>query len=387
VKRWIIHVDMDAFFAAVEQRDNPELRGKPVIVGGLGRRGVVSTASYEARKFGIHSAMPMAEARQLCPKGIFLAGDHSKYVKVSADIQSILADFSPAIEPLSLDEAFLDVSGMEWLYPKPQEIAVKIKRRIKKELGLVASAGVAPNKFLAKLASDYGKPDGLVVVEPGMEKEFLRDKSVGRLWGVGATTAELLCSAGINTIGQLAKADRAVFEKFFGSAAAAMRALVVGADDRPVVSTHVPKSMGNEITFEKDLVAKEEMEAYCLALSQKVGRRLRKADLIGRTVTVKIRLASFKTLSRSHTLDEATCLDEKIYEVAKSVVSGMELAQGVRLLGITVTNLKPWMPQISLFGESEDKRLRMLRAMDSLKDRFGETAITSCRLLGENKYT
>lgn len=381
MERWIIHIDMDAFFAAVEQRDDPTLRGKPVIVGGLGRRGVVSTASYEARRFGVHSAMPMATARRLCSQGVFLAGDHHKYGRVAADIRRILGDFSPLVEPLSLDEAFLDVSGMDWLYAAPAAIAGKIKKRLKEELGLVASAGVAPNKFLAKLASDWGKPDGLVVVRVGEEAAFLRDMPIGHLWGVGEQTAKLLKGIGINTIGQLARADDTVLTKAFGQSAGVVRLLALGQDDRPVVPEQEPKSLGNEITFADDLTAPAEIETCLLALSQKVGRRLRQSGYSGRTVTVKIRFASFRTITRSHTLSEATALDETIYVTARAIMKGVELAEGVRLLGITLSNLQIQGGQISLFAGGDDKKLKVSAAVDRLRDKFGEAAVTRGRLL------
>ncbi|HMM23070.1 MAG TPA: DNA polymerase IV [Selenomonadales bacterium] len=381
MQRWIIHIDMDAFFAAVEQRDNPKLHGQPVIVGGLGRRGVVSTASYEARRYGVHSAMPMSEARRRCPHGIYLPGNHRKYGKVAADIRRILADFSPAVEPLSLDEAFLDVSGMEWLYSDPPEIARKIKQRIRDELELTASAGVAPNKFLAKLASDWKKPDGLVVVRPGQEQAFLKDIPVSRLWGIGGKSANLLQSLGVSTIGQLARIDMGVLAKHFGNSAEPLRNLALGLDDRPVIPDHDPKSIGNEVTFEEDLHSPEELETILLALTQKVCRRLRQSGLSGRTITVKMRFASFRTITRSRTLGEPTLLDHTIFETAQAILGTVPLAEGVRLLGVTVSNLHPYGGQTSLFSLEDDKHLKVCQTIDKLKDRFGETAVTRGRLL------
>jgi DNA polymerase-4 len=381
MKRWIIHIDMDAFYAAVEQRDNPDLRGKPVIIGGIGRRGVVSTASYEARRFGVHSAMPMSEARRLCPQGEFMAGDHHKYARVAAEIRRILAEFSPLIEPLSLDEAFLDVTGMEWLWPEPREIAATIKKRIKADLSLIASAGVAPNKFLAKLASDWGKPDGLVVIEHGTEQEFLRNIPVTRLWGVGETAARLLQGIGINTIGQLAAADQATIEQHFGNTAAVMLKLAQGHDNRPVVADQAPKSIGNEVTFAQDLRTREDAEVNLLALAAKVGRRIRRHGYSGRTITIKVRFGSFKTITRSRTLSDATFLDDTIYKTATSLFAGVQLQEGIRLLGITVSNLHLGAGQTGLFSDAEDKLAKVSSAVDRLKDRFGEGAVTRGRLL------
>jgi DNA polymerase-4 len=381
MQRWIIHVDMDAFFAAVEQRDDPSLRGRPVIVGGVGRRGVVSTASYEARRFGVHSAMPMSEARRLCPQGVFIPGNHGKYERVAAAIRAILAAFSPLVEPLSLDEAFLDVTGMEWLYDDPKDIAAAIKQRISDELSLTASAGVAPNKFLAKLASDWGKPDGLVVVRPGEVAAFLRAMPISRLWGAGEKTTAQLKGIGINTIGQLAGADDALLHRHFGQAADDMRRLARGEDDRPVVPEHEPKSLGNEITFAEDLRTRDEIGTCLLALSQKVSRRLRQSGYAGRTVTVKIRFGSFRTITRSRTLGEPTLLGDTIYETARAIMAGVELTEGVRLLGVTLSNLQVYGGQTSLFAVDEDKKLKISVAVDRLKDKFGEGAVTRGRLL------
>jgi len=382
MQRWIIHVDMDAFFAAVEQRDDPALKGRPVVVGGVGKRGVVSTASYEARRYGIRSAMPMSEARRRCPGAVFMSGDHKKYARVAEEIRAILADFSPLVEPLSLDEAFLDVTGMEWLYPEPAAIAAAIKKRIADELALIASAGVAPNKFLAKIASDWGKPDGLVVVQPEEVAAFLRSMPIGRLWGVGEKTAKRLQGLGINTIGQLADADESILVRHFGQAAGDMRRLAQGEDDRPVVPEHEPKSIGNEITFAEDLRSREEIDTCLLALSHKVGRRLRQAGYAGRTVTVKIRFASFRTITRSRTLGAPTLLGDTIYATAAAIMAGVELTEGVRLLGVTLSHLRAHGGQTSLFtAEDDEKKLKVSVAVDRLKDKFGEGSVTRGRLL------
>lgn len=381
MQRWIIHIDMDAFFAAVEQRDDPSLMGRPVIVGGVGRRGVVSTASYEARRYGVRSALPMSEARRLCPHGVFMPGDHRKYARVAGEIRAILTDFSPLVEPLSLDEAFLDVTGMEWLYPDPRDIAVAIKDRIRCELTLPASAGLAPNKFLAKLASDWGKPNGLVVVKPGEETAFLRAMPISRLWGVGDKTARLLQAVGINTIGQLAAADYTILVKHFGQAADQMRRLAQGLDERPVVPDHEPKSVGNEVTFADDLHAKDDIDTCLLALSQKVGRRLRQSGYAGRTVTVKIRFGSFRTITRSRTIGDATALGDTIFDNVRAIMAGVELTEGVRLLGVTVSNLQPGGDQLSLFSAADEKKRKVSAAVDRLKDKFGEGAVTRGRLL------
>ncbi len=381
MQRWIIHVDMDAFFAAVEQRDNPELRGCPVIIGGAGTRGVVATASYEARKFGVRSAMSSVEARRLCPQAIFLPANHKKYSKVSQDILSIFSDFSPLVEPLSLDEAFLDVSGMEGLYSDPVEIAIKIKERIKTELGLTASAGVAPNKFLAKLASDMKKPDGLMVIRPEQVTSILADIPVTRLWGVGQATAQTLDKLGLKTIGEVSHADPEMLAKHCGQLGYVIHQLANGQDDRPVVGEWQPKSIGKETTFAKDLYGLEDLKTELWALVEKVGWRLRRQSLSGRTITVKIRFASFRTITRSRTLVVAANLDETIYRTAEEILAHVTLNEGVRLLGVTVSGLVTAGGQISLFDQGEEKITAIAKAIDTVKAKFGEGAVTRGRAM------
>lgn len=381
MQRWIIHVDMDAFYAAVEQRDNPELRGRPVIIGGVGGRGVVATASYEARQFGVRSAMSMAEARRRCPHGVFLAPDHDKYARISAQIRAILDRFSPLVEPLALDEAFLDVTGMELLYPDPVAIARAIKAAIREEVKLTASAGVAPNKFLAKLASDLNKPDGLTVIRPEEAAAFLAPLPVSRLWGIGEATAAALARVGITTIGQLAAVETSLLEKYCGKAARDLQRLACGLDDRPVIPYQEPKSIGNEVTFAEDLFRREEMETELLALAEKIGWRLRSSGYAGRTITLKVRFASFRTLTRSRTLSEPTNLDETIFDTARRLLDAVTLTEGVRLLGVTVSHLHHGGGQLALFGGDDDKRQAVYRAVDKLRERFGTGIITRGRLL------
>ncbi|WP_425059307.1 DNA polymerase IV [Sporomusa carbonis] len=381
MQRWIIHIDMDAFFAAVEQRDNPELRGRPVIIGGTGARGVVSTASYEARKFGVHSAMPSIEARRRCPQGIFLPPNHEKYSKVSQQILNIFTGFSPLVEPLSLDEAFLDVTGMEGIYPDPVDIAVRIKERIKTELGLTASAGVAPNKFLAKLASDMRKPDGLMVIKPGQVAQVLADVPVTKLWGVGKATARTLETLGLKTIGQVAKADPEMLARYCGQLGHTLHHLANGEDDRPVVPEWQPKSIGKETTFADNLYSLEELNTELWALVEKVGWRLRRQGLSGRTITVKVRFASFRTITRSRTVPVAVNMDQTIYRTAEEILANIALNEGVRLLGVTVSGLATSGGQISLFDQDDEKLMAVSRAVDNLKERFGEETVTRGRVL------
>lgn len=372
---------MDAFFASVEQRDNPELRGKPVIVGGSSARGVVATASYEARKFGVRSAMSATEAKRRCPHGIFLPCDHRRYAQVSRQIRQIMDDFSPLVEPLSLDEAFLDVTGMEWLYPDPVDIASRIKDRISSEVHLTASAGIAPNKFLAKVASDLKKPDGLVVVRPTEITEFLAPLAVSRLWGVGAVTAKILTDHGIKTIGQLAVVDLSRLESWLGNIAAELKQLATGQDNRPVVAEHAPKSVGNEETYEQDIYDPDEVRTQLLRLAVHVAWRLRLLGLTGRTVTVKIRWGSFKTVTRSRTLAEPTCLDEVIYTTAWELTRKAATQEGIRLLGITLSNLTTGSGQCSLFDGDAEKKLAVATAVDKLRAKFGSEVVSRGRLL------
>lgn len=381
MKRWIIHVDMDAFFAAIEQRDNLELRGKPVIVGGLGSRGVVSTASYEARKYGVRSAMPMAEARRRCPQGVFLGCNHQKYVLVSRQIMDILNDFSPLIEPLSLDEAFLDMTGSERLFPDIVEAARKIKERIRGEIGLIASAGIAPNKFLAKLASDLDKPDGLYIIRHGEERDAIADLPVERLWGVGEATGRILKKLGMSKIGHVAGADLNLLKRHCGNFAGELYKLACGIDERPVISQHEPKSIGKENTYDTDLINPQQVEDELFLLAQKIGWRLRRSGYLARTITVKIRFASFRTITRSKTLTEPTNFDMTIFSLAKEIWGKISMSEGVRLVGITAANLQTDCCQTALFDDGNNKRQAIYQTVDKLKAKFGEMIITRGRLI------
>lgn len=384
MERWIMHVDMDAFFASVEQLDHPEYRGQPVIVGGLGNRGVVSTASYEARHFGVHSALSMMEARRRCPQGIFVAGRYDRYHEISRQIFAVFAEFSPKVEPLSVDEAFLDITGMERLFSDRRSYAEQLRQRIFEKTGLVASVGIAPNKFLAKLASDLEKPAGLVLIERGQEEAVLFNLPIRRLWGVGGKTNEKLGQLGFKTIGDIAAADRRQLEKFFGGRLAChLIELAHGRDDREVETERVMQSIGNEVTFAQDLTQTAQAECELLALAEKVGWRLRQAGVKTRTVTLKIRTASFRTITRSRTLPEPTNFDKELYQMALELYRQAAIGEGIRLLGITGSNLLLH-EQESLFG-IDDKQKKLYQAVDSLKGRFGNTIITKAQLVGRSK--
>ena len=380
--RWILHVDMDAFYASVEQRDHPEYRGKPVIVGGIGRRGVVSTASYEARKFGVHSALPMETARRRCPQGIFVSGDHEKYAAVSGQIMAILHDFSPLVEPLSLDEAFLDLSGMELLFDSPVNIAREIKRRVFDELQLTISAGLAPNKFLAKMASDLQKPNGLVIVEHGGEQEFLHGLPIEKLWGVGEVTAKSLRASGILTIGQLAQLTESALKPFFGQTATMVYHLVRGMDERPVIPLHETKSIGAEETFPFNLTEADDMRTMLTALADRVGARLRQEKLAAWTITLKLRYGNFQTVTRQRKLASPTQADEIIYRTAWELLAQQpNLSAGIRLLGISVSHFEPAeRSAFSLFDDREEKGRQLSAVMDKMRQKFGPAALVPGRL-------
>jgi DNA polymerase-4 len=313
----ILHVDMDAFYASVEERDRPELVGKPVIVGGTPEgRGVVAAANYVARRFGVHSAMPAVTAHRLCPRGIFLRPRMDYYAEVSDQIRGIFEKYTPLVEPLSLDEAFLDVTGSERLFGPAHDIGRMIKQEIRERLRLVASVGVAPNKFLAKIASDLKKPDGFVVVEPDQVQEFLDPLPVGWLWGVGKVTGQVFEKLGIHRIGQLRQMSVELLRHHFGSSGDHLWELAQGIDDRPVVPEQEAKSISHETTFARDLEDPEIMRAWLLELSEQVGCRLRRHGLKGRTVHLKVRFGDFHTITRAQTLPQPTNVTQEIWQTA-----------------------------------------------------------------------
>lgn len=373
--RWIMHVDMDAFFASVEQLDNPDLRGKPVIVGGQSCRGVVSTCSYEARRYGVHSAMSMAEARKLCPHGEYVPVRMRRYQEVSKKIMSIFHDFTPLVEQLSIDEAFLDVSGMEKLYHNnTEEIGWLIKKRIAAETGLTASVGLAPNKFLAKMASDLQKPDGFTIIRHAEAAKFIADFPVTKIFGIGRMAEKSLLQYGIATIGQLAAADNNVLKKVFGKNADSVHRLAQGIDDRPVVTESVPKSIGRETTFTQDLFTEEQCRRELLKLSGQTGFRLRSKGYSGHTLTLKVKFTDFRIVTRSITSETDICCDEEIYTLAVKLLRDIDLKKGIRLLGVTVSNLSEG--DCGTLGFEEDKKqLQRNEAVDALKKRFGENII------------
>lgn len=386
--RKILHVDMDAFFAAVEQHDNSSYRGKPVIVGGDPHsRGVVSTCSYEARKFGVHSAMPLREALRRCPQGIFTPVRGWRYAEVSREIMKIMNQYTPLVEPLSLDEAFLDLTGSEALFGPAEGIAREIVNRIDTELGLSASAGLASNKFLAKLASDLEKPNGFVIITEDNMAEVLENLPVGKIWGVGPKTEAQLMGMGIGTIGLLRRINPGLLFNKFGESGHQLYQLAHGLDDRMVVTDEDTKSVGHEITFQNDTDDREFLAGVLLWLTEQVARRLRRYNLRGRVITVKIRDHNFKTVTKRVTLNEATDFEEEIYREAFRLAGEVQWgSRKIRLVGVSVSGFNNGQSfQLGLFSDSEatkDTGLEKLhQAMDRLRDRFGEEIVTKGTVL------
>ncbi|MBN1271144.1 MAG: DNA polymerase IV [Candidatus Aminicenantes bacterium] len=382
-EQFIVHVDMDAFFASIEQRDHPEHQGKPVIVGadpqeGRGR-GVVSACSYEARKFGIHSALPISTAYKLCPQAIFLPVDMKKYIHVSRQVFQILETFTPDIEPISIDEAFLDISHSFHLFGTPVETCRKIKKAVKEGTGLNASLGLAPNMMTAKIASDLEKPDGFVVVTQAGLQDFLFPLPVEKLWGIGRKTREVLKPLGISTVGDLARLDASVLIKLLGKHGDHIRKLANGIDPREVVPSLETKSIGNEHTFNSDISDRQLLLDTLMALSENVSRRMRKKGLKGKTVTLKIRFEDFTTYTRSVTLPFPTNFIEDIYGRAAEKCQTFDINRSpVRLIGVQVSNLADSEEQPSLFHDStgkNGKREKLHEALDIIKDKFGDRAI------------
>ena len=386
-----MHVDMDAFFASIEQLDHPEYKGHPVIVGGLSSRGVVATCSYEARKFGVHSAMPSSRAKKLCPDGIYVYPRMDRYKEVSHQIFSIMKEFTPHIEPLSIDEAFLEVSGMSTMYSGPKALGRAIKDRVFEETGLIISAGLAPNKFLAKLASDLDKPDGLVVIPYGREKEILAPLPIKRIWGVGPRTEKILKTGGFHLMRHIqALPDESSLIPLVGNQARRIWELANGIDDRPVETDRKIQSIGAEETYEEDLTDGSAIELEFRYFANRLSKRLRKRNLLGHTVSIKVRYDDFTTVSRQKRLDTPSDHEHVFFETAlllwnklmqdkTSGLTFMDPPGPIRLLGLTVSGLDEEVPmQDSLFespkNETENK---LAGVLDSLESKFGETAVMS----------
>ena len=381
-----LHVDMDAFYAAVEIKRRPELRGKPVVVGGTGSRGVVAAASYEARAFGIGSAMPSVRARRLCPHAVFLPGDHSHYGEVSERVMAILRDVTPLVEPLSLDEAFLDVRGVARLLGPAPELAAQIRARILDQVQLTCSVGVASTKFMAKLATERAKPrveptgpaygSGIHVVEAGTELEFLHRLPVTALFGVGPATSRRLVRLGIETVGDLASLPEPAAVAALGAAAGRhLHRLANGIDDRPVVANRLPRSISREETFPRDLHTGAELEAEATRLADAVARRLRASSVQARTITLKLRFGDFRTITRSVTLPDPTDGARDVVAAARDLLFQIDTAPGVRLLGVGASGLVDAAARQLSFEDGPQVQDAAERVADQIRDRFGSSAI------------
>jgi DNA polymerase-4 len=383
----VLHVDMDAFFAAVEVRRRPELRGRPVVVGGVGPRGVVSSASYEARRFGVRSAMPAMRARALCPQAVFLPPDFSAYTEASRAVMRIFHDVTPLVEPLSLDEAFLDVAGARRLLGRPALIARDIRARVADEQRLTCSVGVAPTKFVAKLGSTRAKPDGVIVVPVGQVLDFLHPLPVDALWGVGERAAETLHKLGLSTVGDLANAPVGMLRGALGDASAThLHELAWGRDPRRVVSEHVDKSIGAEMTYDTDVADPMIIRRSLLALSEKVGARLRAGGHVGRTIAIKVRLADFRTVNRSRTVPTTTDVAREIFETSWALFEALGASEHIRLIGVRVEGLAAEATasrQLTL-GEPERGWREAEAAGDALAARFGRSIVGPASLLGRS---
>lgn len=378
--RSILHVDLDAFFASVEQRDNPSLRGQPVVVGGDGGRGVVAAASYEARRFGVHSAMPMVSALRACPHAVVVPHRMEAYSEASHAFFSILDDFSPLVEGLSIDEAFLDLTGSERLMGAPIEIARQIKARVLSDIELVASVGIAPSKFVAKIASDIRKPDGLFVVTEQEVLPFLHALPVSRLWGVGRVTQEKLASMGLRYIGDIANYPQRVLEKKLGkSLGAHLSCLAMGQDSREVKTGRSAVSVGHDETFAKDTADREVIQVTFRRQADKIARRLRKRNLRARTLTIKIKYSDFRQITRQAALPDPSSDAQSFYECALRLLSQVSISGGqqVRLCGISVSNLRDQDAprQLGFEEKGREKRERLDKTMDTILDRFGDVAL------------
>jgi DNA polymerase-4 len=377
---------MDAFYASVEQLDNPELKGKPVIVGGRSMRGVVSAASYEARKYKIHSAMPIAQAKKLCSHGVFLPVRMKRYKEISNRVFSIFQKYTPLVEPLSLDEAFLDVTGSSKLFGTAENIAEQIRKQVFQEIGLTISAGVASSKLVAKIASDINKPDGLTIVPAGCETEFLAPLPIKNLWGVGKKTQEALTLLGVHTIGDIAGLSLELLEQKFGTHGKSLHFASLGLDNRDVETEHETKSVGHEFTFDADLAEMEAIRRELLELAVMVAKRLRRYQLQGRTITLKVKYHDFRQVTRSMTIKQHIADSKRIYEEVLQLLEKTDAGQKpIRLLGISVSGLKleSGSNQQFLFQEMQtgEKREKINKALDTIQEKFGSTSILPGRLL------
>jgi len=385
---------MDAFYASIEQRDHPELRGKPVIVGANSARGVVAAASYEARKYGVRSAMPGFRARALCPDGVFVAPNMARYAEVSEQVHSVFAEFTPEIEPIALDEAFLDITGSARLFGGPLQLATQLKQRVRERTDLTVTVAVAPNKLVAKIACTLAKPNGLRVIDPDEVRALLEPLPVRRLWGVGPVLGQKLARLGLKSLGDLVRYDPRQLARELGDRAAELQALAAGQDNRPVVSERIAKSIGEESTFDVNILDRELVSAALTAHSDEVARRLRRSGLVGHTITLKIKLGKsrerraarvpgeegdepvYPLLTRAKTLRLPTDDGRAIRNVVLELWDIAKIEEPVRLLGVSVSQLRaPQQTQLDLFHETTRPTPGLGVALDAIRERFGRDAI------------
>lgn len=374
----IMHIDMDAFFASVEIMDNPELKGKPVIVGGVdaNNKGVVSTASYEARKYGVHSAMPIYKAKKLCPDGIYLSGRMERYKEISKEIHNIFYKYTPLVEKISIDEAFLDLKGCHKLFGSSEKIGKKIKDEIKREVGLTASVGISKNKFLAKLASTIDKPNGFKIIYRNEVDEFLADLPIGMLWGVGDKTEKLLLEQGIKNIKMLKNFSKDELENKFGKLGIKLYNLARGIDKREVIPEEEIKSISQEETFSENLKSKLEVFSALMGMTEKVSERLHNKNLKGKTIFIKVRYSDFKTYTRRKTIKNYISSTDLIYETAKNLLKDNNmLHKEIRLLGVGVSNISDKnKQQLSLFEKNIEKE-NLDETIFEIKNKFGSNSL------------
>jgi DNA polymerase-4 len=383
MQRWILHIDMDAFFASVEQMDDPSLRGRPVIVGG-GARGVVASASYEARRFGVRSAMPLGEARRLCPRAVFVPGRRGRYAELSRKIAEILASFSPLVEPASIDEAYLDATGLERLFGPVEELTSKIRDAVRSGTGgLTCSIGAAHVKFLAKIASEVNKPAGVFILRPEDAPDFLHSLPVERLPGVGQAALRGLASLGVVTVADVLRYPESFWERRMGAPGRALFARAMGRDERAVLPGHEAKSESAEQTFDEDSLNRDFLRRRLMAQAERIGARLRAKRLAARVVTLKIRYADFRRITRSRTLPKRICSTEGIFAVACGLLDALALEAPVRLIGLGVSRFEETREQARLpladapngLDCAEERRARLDRAFDAIRARFGEKTL------------
>jgi DNA polymerase-4 len=387
MEKIIVCVDMDAFFASVEQRDNPVLKGKPIAVTGAGERTVITTSSYDARFYGVKTGMTVYEAKRLCPHLILIVGDNRKYARICARFQEICLRFTPDTETYSIDEIFLDVTGSHHLFDGPEDLARAIKNTVRNELGITCTAGIGPNILIAKLAGDLAKPDGLRWIDEAAVPSVLEGLPVKKLWGIGSHTEEKLRAMGITTCGQLGRAPLFLLMKEFGINGERLKAMGNGKLDRPLeVVSREPKSIGHSITLPQDIWKREEITHCLLRLSERVGRRARRHGYKGKKITLTVRYADFKTFTRQTTLPAPTNDTGEIFRCAVAILDGIRLRTTVRLLGISLSSLGKEERQMTLFRDADrEKRAAMARAMDAVNDKFGEHSIVFGSTIGEEK--